>query len=304
MTHAGPSSTPAVSVIVAFYNRRDEVSICLESIMAQELPTGAGIEIVAVDNGSTDGTRQLLTEYPVRIVDCSVRGPAAARNAGVRAARAPIVAMTDSDCVTEPGWLTSLIEPFSDPEVLGAGGRIDALSVDTGVALFAEKTQILNQGKLFSGVFCFPPFFATANAAYRRDIFEKVGGFDENLRVGEDSDLTWRVLDLGGRIAYCPGAVVRHGHRETFREFFHQAIGYGIGAATVFAKHRKRFGVRYIVEWDNILALAMLPVMCPLRILLAKSSIGRKWCLYEALWRTGFTIGRIRGSHRNHVLFI
>lgn len=304
MTAPASASFPSVSVVVAFYNRRDEVSSCLDSILAQELPTGAAIEIIAVDNGSTDGTRQLLTEYPVRIVDCSVRGPAAARNAGIRAARAPIVAMTDSDCVTEQGWLESLLEPFSDPEVLGTGGRIDALKVETGVALFAEKTQILNQGKLFSGVFCFPPFFATANAAYRRDALEKVGGFDEDLRVGEDSDLTWRVLDLGGRIAYCPGAVVRHGHRETFREFFRQAIGYGIGAATVFAKHRERFGVHWIVEWDNILALALLPVLCPLRIMLAKTSIGRKWCLYEALWRTGFTIGRIRGSFRNRVLFI
>lgn len=295
---------PKVSVVVPFFNRNAEVEKCLRAVLSQELPDGMTFEVVAVDNGSTDGTREKLQALPVRLVDCSRRGPAAARNAGIRAACGEIVALTDSDCVPEPGWLAALIAPFEVQDMLAAGGRIEALDVTCGVALFTERNGILDQKKLFDGVFCFPPFFATANAAFRRDALVKTDGFDEDLRIGEDSDLLWRVLDLGGKIAYCDKARVRHAHRTTFRGFFRQAVDYGMGAANVFAKHREHFGVRYLVEWDSIIALALVPLSWPFRLLFARSPIGRKWCLYEAIWRTGFSIGRIKASITNRCAFL
>lgn len=299
----GPQG-PEVTVVVAFYNRREEVQSCIGALLGQQFRRPRQVEIVAVDNGSNDGTLEQLQSLPIRVLECKKRGPAAARNMGIENARAPIVAMTDSDCVPDMWWLDQLLEPFDEQGLVGAGGRIDALRVDKGVALFAERAAILNQGKLFDGVFCFPPFFATANAAYRRDVLMQVGGFDETLKVGEDADLSWRILDLGGKIAYCNDAIISHGHRETFSEFFHQAVQYGGGAADVFAKHRQRFGLQSNVEWENVSALAALPFQAAARLLMAKSSIGRKWGVYEGLWRTGFTIGRIRSSIRNKVWFI
>jgi len=297
--------TPAigVSVVVPFYNRREEVARCLEAVLAQQLPAGVTIEVVAVDNGSTDGTRDLLASYPVRLVECPRRGPAAARNDGIAAARGPIVALTDSDCVPAADWLTHLLEPFADPAIIAAGGRIEALSLRRGVAVFFEERRFLNQEKLFRGSFCYPPFVATANAAFRRETLMAVGGFDESLRVGEDADLCWRALDRGGSIAYCPRALVRHGHRETYRDFFRQAVAYGDGAARVYARHRQRFGVRRPVDWENIIYLARLPLEMALRAVVCQTPYKRRSAFYDALWRTGFTLGRWRGSLRNGVAY-
>jgi GT2 family glycosyltransferase len=297
------TSLPAVTVVVPFYNRRNEVARCLDAVLAQQLPEGMTMEVVAVDNGSTDGTRDLLASYPVRLVDCARRGPAAARNAGIAAAQAPIVALTDSDCVPAPDWLAHLLAPFSDPAVIAAGGRIEALSMRRGVAVYFEERRFLNQEKLFRGSYCYPPFVATANAAFRREVILAAGGFDESLRVGEDADLCWRALDGGGAIAYCPRALVRHGHRDTYREFFRQAMAYGEGAARVYARHRKRFGVRRPVDWENIIYLARVPLEILLRVVVCQTAYKRRSAFYDAIWRTGFTLGRWRGSLRNRVAY-
>ena len=297
------STTPTVSVVIPFYNRRGQVSACLDSVLAQVLPGGATFEVIAVDNNSTDGTAEELARYPVRVAHCRVPGPAAARNAGIAVARGDIVAMTDSDCVAQPGWLAALVRPFSDPEMLATGGRVESLTVNHGVALYSERALILNQRKFFKGAVGFPPFFATCNVAYRRAALTAAGGFDEALRVAEDSDMTWRVMDQGGRIAYCPNAFVRHAHRDTFTGLFWQGVDYGTGAAQVFAKHRARFGRNASVQWHDIRMLAFAPLSLLSWLVWGTSPYERRVALYDAVYRTGFTLGRVRGALRHRVLF-
>lgn len=297
-------SAPHISVIIPFYNRREEAATCISAVLGQKLPDGITTEVIAVDNGSNDGTLDALRKYPIRVVECATRGPAAARNAGFRAASAPIVAFTDSDCIPADDWLFHLVEPFVDDDVICTGGRIKGIHVRHGVTAFMEFNRILNNEKFFYGVLCFPPFFATANAAFRRRILEEVGGFNESLWIGEDSDLTWRAMDRGGKMAYCPKALVEHGHRETFGAFFSQAMDYGSGAASDFAMHRKRFGVRWFIEWENIGAVGLLPFEALARLFLSNSSYKRKASLYNAIWRTGFMLGKIKGSIKNRVVFL
>ena len=136
---------PSITIVVPFFNRQAEVVRCIEAVKQQAVPEGVTFEIVAVDNNSSDGTGEVIAGDGVRVVHCERRGPAAARNAGITAARGAIVAMTDSDCVPRPTWLHQLVEPFSDPAVLAAGGRIMALHVGSGPAFFAEDFQVLSQ---------------------------------------------------------------------------------------------------------------------------------------------------------------
>ncbi|MBX3730494.1 MAG: glycosyltransferase [Candidatus Sumerlaeia bacterium] len=296
-----PSSAPRVSVVVPFYNRRHEVADCLGSILGQRT-NGFDFEIVAVDNMSTDGTLEELRQWPVRVVECDRRGPAPARNAGIAAARGEIVAFTDSDCVVEPHWLRRLTAPLRrDARVLLAGGRIRARRLDRGVAFFAEAFGMLNQERLFRAPHTFPSFFATANAAYRRDALERVGGFDEALWMCEDADLAWRVLDLGGGIAYCPEAVVRHAHRESFDGLFRQARDYGEGAAALAAKHRTRLGPRPLLDYNAILRLALTPAKLAWDTLAEPNPVLKKWALYEAVYHTGYLLGRWKGSWKHRV---
>ncbi len=300
------NDTPDISLVIPFYNRRSDVRPCLETAMNQKVP-GKRIEIIAVDNGSTDGTRELLATFPVRLVDCKTRGPAAARNAGIQAARAPIVAMMDSDCLASRHWLRLLTAPFDDPEVLGCGGKIGARSYKTGVEVFTQLFGVLNQEKFFRGyppLLPFPPYFATASAAYRREALMKVGGFDESLWMCEDADLAWRILDLGGKLVYCPHEGIRHRHRGTFDGMFKQAVDYGAGAVALFAKHRKRFRRRIAIDWIAIFLLAIAPFQFLMNQFTGKDEVGRKWMIYYTIWASGFWLGKIKASWKYRVLCI
>jgi GT2 family glycosyltransferase len=286
---------PAVSVVIPFFNRRAEVAPCLAAVLAQRLPAGSSFEVIAVDNGSTDGTREALAAAPVVLAECAVRGPAAARNAGWRRARAPIVAFIDSDCIAEPGWLAALVAPFADPQVRIVGGGLAGHPPATGPEAFFEGARILDPERFFSGIICFPPFFPTANMAIRRDDLEATGGFDESLRAGEDADLCWRTMERDGRMALVPEARVLHAHRADIRALWRQATGYGTGAAAIFAKHRARLGLARVMLWDDWAALAALPWRAAWALATGRGRWQRIVLLYQLVWESAFAIGKLRG---------
>ena len=130
----------SVSVVIPIRNGQRTLPLCLAALPRLD-PRPA--EIVLVDNGSTDGSAELLRAFAdghaaegVRVVDEPRPGISAARNAGIRAARGEIVAWTDADCSPEPAWLRALTEPFADPTVGGVAGRVLAAPAGTLVELF------------------------------------------------------------------------------------------------------------------------------------------------------------------------
>lgn len=296
-----PQAQPIVSVVMPFYNREDLVDWAVGSVLRQIVPPDVEIEIIAVDNGSTDGTVEKLKRHPVRLVHCAQRGPGAARNAGIAAARAPIVAFTDSDCVVDTLWLMRLIEPFSDPDVLITGGHLEGLVQDGYVASFTNAARLLDNFRFFSGSAYFPPFFATANAAYRKEALDKVHGFDNNLWMSEDADLAWRVMDLDGKMVFVENAIVFHRHRETLQGLFGQAVDYGTASVAIFAKHRSRLQATAVISWQNLREFAWLPI--GLALLPFRSKKDRRYEIYYTIWRAGFTLGTVRGSRKYKTLF-
>lgn len=294
-------SAPAVSIVIPFYNRRDEVTPCIRSLLRQE--NAPSYEIIAVDNGSDDGTRQALERLPVRLIDCQERGPASARNAGIAAAQAPLVALIDSDCVAHRHWLHWLTRAFDNPQVLACGGWIGTGNLDKGVSLFAHHWGLLNQANFFRGIPGWPPYFATANVAFRRDQFILAGGFDPTVMTGEDADLCWRLMNLGGSLVYQPRARILHRHRESFDGMYRQAFDYGVGAARLHAKYPAQLG-RVSIYWRWYFALAMQPLLAPLVYLFEKDRALSKWHLYESVWLTGYMLGRWRGSLKYKVLCV
>lgn len=294
---------PRVSVVIPFYNRAAFAPRCLRSVLRQK--TSFAFEIVAVDNKSSDGTRDVLRRFPVRLVDCPTPGAGAARNVGVRAACGEIVAFLDSDCVAGPGWLESLVRPLiDDPSVSASGGRILGYRADRGIAFYLQASGRINQRRFFNGRGLLPPFFATANCAWRRADIERVGGFDERFAAGEDADLSWRILEDGGSMAYVHEAAVAHDHRTTFGELYRMAVGYGDGVVHAFAKHRRRMGRRANVDWMGWVATAIQPVEAVRQLLTDRRPVFNRWFVYECVWLTGFNIGKIRGSLRYGTIFV
>jgi len=204
---------PEVAVIVPVRDGAATIGRCVDALLGLDYPAGART-IVVVDNGSTDGTRALLAGRPVTVVrEDAVQSSYAARNRGVAATTAPLLAFTDADCEPAPGWLAALVAPFADPDVGGVAGRIEPLSSDSPIERYQARHAIVAERAFAHPVL---PFAQTANAAYRRTVFARVGGFEPRLVFGGDLDFSWRMQrEAGLRLAFAPDALVRHRHRTT-----------------------------------------------------------------------------------------
>ncbi len=242
-----------ITVGVAAYNAATTLPELLESLLAQTYPQEE-MEVVVADNGSVDSTREVVRAFsgssPIRLVDASRRrGPAVARNAVVRAARGEVIAFTDADCVADPRWLAELEEGFAGPEVGCVAGSILPGEPHTPVEEYYVRRGILTQDSVLAHPFL--PYAQTANAAFRRELFDLIGGFDEELITGEDADLQWRMqLNTRFRLEYQPEAVVWHRHRSSMRGMWRQTVGWGMGHALVYKKYR---GVLSREPWTKLL---------------------------------------------------
>ena len=209
---------PAVSVVVPVRNGEATMRTCIEALLAQDWPREA-LELVVVDNRSTDATRAVVAEYPVRLLEeRRVQSSYAARNRGVAASHGDILAFTDADCVPDPGWVRALAAAIAQDGVGLAAGPIEAWRCERLVERYQAVRALRAERAARHPVL---PFAQTANAACSRAAFEAVGGFDAACRFGGDLDFCWRLQRRTGmRLAYTSAAVVRHRHRTTWRGLF------------------------------------------------------------------------------------
>lgn len=233
---------PTVSIIVPVYNGEQTLSSCLESLLNQNYPYDA-YEIIVVENGSTDETISIAQRYPVRLLQSHQRGPAAARNLGIRHSHSEIIAFTDADCIAHPDWLAELVKPYEDFTVGGVAGEI--LAHQHGerniVERFSDEFSPLKN--FISGEGEFLPHLYTANASYRREVLQKVGGFNPELFTAEDVDLSWRVqLESNYKVCYAQQAVIYHQHRSTSQGLGRQYRQYGFGEIMLDWMYRSHTG--------------------------------------------------------------
>ena len=229
---------PFVSVVIPVLNGEEHLGSCLDALRHIDYPAERH-EILVVDNGSTDGTAELLSRYPVRALHERRRGTSRARNKGITAARGDIVAFTDADCVPTTGWLREIVKGFDASEdVGGVAGEILPYPPTTPAEKYAARIRHLSPGRYMSREIF--PFAVTANLAFRREVFEKVGLLDvDSPRGGESTDFCTRFFrGTGQRLELAPRAIVFHRHRSTAWELFKQQWGYGRGHAYLYIKYR------------------------------------------------------------------
>ena len=206
--------TPLVSVVFATHNRAERLRALLRSLERQEL-NGTPFEVVVVDDGSTDDTPQVLEEaqrtspLPLRTLRLDPgRGPAAARNAGWRAAAGTLVAFTDDDCVATPQWLAAALDAWDAAPDRVVQGRTDPIPDE--LPREGPFTRTLRVHRL-------GPWFQTCNVFYPRALLEQVAGFDEetfSVPGGEDCDLANRCFAAGAHAVFADDARVQHAVHE------------------------------------------------------------------------------------------
>ncbi len=230
----GPSRDD-VAVIVPVRDRAEE----LPRLLAHLGPVG---EVVVVDDGSIDESASVAEKAGARVVRRERSGgPGAARNTGLAAVDAPLVAFLDSDCEPTPGWLDRLLVHFEDPAVVAAAPRIvePVAPDDSVVARYEAVRSPLDLGSREG------PVVARSRVAYvpsaalvvRRDAAVAIGGFDEALTTGEDVDFVWRLPGGGGSVRYEPESHVAHHHRNRLSEMLARRVAYGRSAAALERRH-------------------------------------------------------------------
>lgn len=282
---------PFVSVVVPVRNGGAALGELLGSLGALAWPADRR-EILVVDNGSTDDSAARATAHGVTLLKEPRTGASHARNAGVAAARGEIVAFTDHDCLVTRGWLNALVAPFSDAAVGGVGGRTETYRPTTAAERHAARIRHLDAERHLSHPTF--PFVPTANAAFRRAVFDRIGGFDPGFPWGEPIDFCKRLVrDTTWRLAYAPRAVVFHRARARVGDFYRQQEGYGYSLALLCAKYRDevRWGWRQRLraEWDVLRAGLLVPVGLVER-LRRRDALEARWLelVRQAGRRTGF----------------
>jgi glycosyltransferase involved in cell wall biosynthesis len=189
LTSSGLVARIKVSVVVPVLNQQSTIGDLLRSLAKLDYARD-DTEIIIVDNGSCDNTQQMVRQYPFTlIVEPEKRSSYAARNLGISKSSGGIIAFTDGDCIVSPSWLNDLVDGFADVEVGGVAGTILHLEPRTIVERFQVIVSEPNHKSKHQPL----PYAVTANVAYRREVFEKIGRFDETLPSGSDVDFALRM---------------------------------------------------------------------------------------------------------------
>jgi len=231
---------PGVSVIVPVHNGEPWLDEAFASILAQQ--DGRPFEVVAIDDGSTDRSAEILARWAadghVRVMRSATRGAAAAMNAAIREARHPVICLVDQDVVLQPGWLAALLPAVLAPGVGAAQGYFVTDPTAPAVARVAGMDLEQRYGAIGGGR---TSHACTGNSAYRAAALHAVGLFDESLGYGYDNDMSYRLAKAGYELRFCPGARSVHRWRETLRGYLTQQYGQGYGRLDLVAKHPRWF---------------------------------------------------------------
>jgi biofilm PGA synthesis N-glycosyltransferase PgaC len=265
---AGPEiqgAQPLVSVVVPAYNEELVLAACLDSILADRYPHK---EVIAVDDGSSDGTLDVLNGYRTRIKVLTQpnAGKAAALNAGIAVASGEIMVFADADGIFTPTTITRLLEGFTSPTVGAVCGNDMPSNVNKQLprllALLTHVTSLVRRA--LSAVNCLA--IVSGNiGAFRSHVVREIGGFTHGL-IGEDLEITWRVHRAGYRVTFQPRSVVRAEVPDSFVPLWKQRVRWTRGLIQTALIHkdmlcRKRYGpVSYYITFTLITGLVLPPL--------------------------------------------
>lgn len=241
LVHPDPVGSGASAVTLVVPVKDDPAGLGRVLASTQDVP-----ERIVVDDGSRDPVPGAAVRHP------RARGPAAARNSGWRLARTPLVVFLDADAEPAAGWLDVALRHFDDPGVLAVAPRIRSAAGGSSLDRFEADRSGLDMGPRPAPVRAMSrvSYVPSAALVVRRDALQRLGGFDEAMRFGEDVDLVWRLLDSGGAVRYEPGSVVRHRPRADLRSWLRQRYQYGTSAAPLSRRHRGLLSCARMSAWS------------------------------------------------------
>lgn len=216
------SADPLVaSVVIPVLNGADTIAEQLDALMAE--PEPGSFEVIVVDNGSTDGTGDIVRGYAgrspdVRLIEAPRRGINVARNAGLAAARTEKVLFCDADDIVGPGWVAAMARALDEAD--GVGGTFVFDQINAHMRHAAPSPAIGMEGRV--------PWPVGACSGWRRSLLLRIGGFDESWSSGgDDIDLALRAARAGATVVHAPDAIVHKRERASRKALARQSFKYG-----------------------------------------------------------------------------
>lgn len=221
---AKPGTFPFISVIIPVFNDSERLCHCLQALERQTYPENT-YEVIVVDNASDDDVSAVVGQFPhASMILEPQRGSYAARNTGIAIAKGTILAFTDADCIPAPTWIEQGVQSLRSADNCGlVAGRIEfsyqephqpnSIELCDSV-LYLQQDLYLKHAK----------FGATANVFTYKEVFNRVGLFDQTLKSGGDYEWGQRVFDAGYQQVYSEDAYVFHPARHSFAELYKKIL--------------------------------------------------------------------------------
>jgi len=267
------SMSPTISIVVPCRNEKGHIETCLESILRQQLPAG-DIEVIVADGMSEDGTREILMRMAeqdsrLHMVDNPSGTTPSGFNVGIKAARGQYIGILGAHTQYASDYVRTCVKLLEEHlEVCCTGGPIISQGRSSfGRAVAAVMSHPVGVGNARHR---FPDYEGHAEGAcfpmFRREVFEKVGLYDENLIRNQDDEFNYRLTRAGEKVFISPRARSTYFVRESPSQLFRQYFQYGFWRVAVLRKHRLPASLRQIVPplfMSFMLVLAILGLSLP-----------------------------------------
>ncbi|MEV5369545.1 glycosyltransferase [Streptomyces albogriseolus] len=235
----GPPVTEPVTVLVPAYNEAKCIENTVTSLMASDHP----IEVLVIDDGSTDGTARIVEAMGlpnVRVIRQLNAGKPAALNRGLANARYGIVVMMDGDTVFEPSTVRELVQPFGDPRVGAVAGNAKVGNKDSLIGAWQHIEYVMGfnlDRRMYDILRCMPTI-PGAVGAFRKSALEPIGGMSDDT-LAEDTDVTMALHRAGWRVVYAENARAWTEAPETVQQLWSQRYRWSYGTMQAIWKHRR-----------------------------------------------------------------
>jgi succinoglycan biosynthesis protein ExoA len=266
-------SRPVVSVVIPCRNEREHIKDCLRSVLAQE-PVAGGFEVIVADGMSDDGTREILSEISttdkrLKIIDNPGCITACGMNAGILQARGRYIAIMGAHNEYAPDYLRTSLEVLQNTGADNVGGSMTCVGSSTlsGESRLQKAIAIAHHSPFSAGGARWhdPSYEGPADTVfggfYRRDVFERVGLFDESLVRNQDDELNLRLTRAGGKIWQSPHIKSWYHPRASLPALFRQYAQYGYWKVRVVQKHGKPASLRHLVPGIFVFCVIALPLL-------------------------------------------
>ena len=254
--------------MIPAYNAETDLGQCLDGLSAQQ--TDHTLELIVVDDGSSDGTAELARAHGARVICQENAGPATARNRGAREASGEVLVFTDSDCRPLPEFVEQLLRPMAADEVDAVKGAY--VTDQRGLGPRFAQAEFENRYRLLARAARID-FVDSYAMAIRRELFLELNGFDESFPVAnnEDTEFSYRLASAGHQIVFAPRARTAHRHRATLWQYLKLKVGRGYWRMVVYRK----FPGKAVSDSYTPQTLKLQILLAPLALLL--SAVAPLW---------------------------